>query len=60
MSARPTHGRLAFFRQQAWQVAVFSLLLHHKDGLAWGLCNLATAFAIVFIASVALSYVRKS
>ncbi len=51
--------RLYFFRQQFWPVAVCSMLIHHRDGIVWGIVNLLMVVVIVLVASLLLSVVRK-
>jgi hypothetical protein len=52
--------RLAFFRQQFFPIAVVSMLMQHRDGLALGLVNLAIAALVVVIVSLALSVIRRA
>lgn len=50
---------MTFFRQQFFPVAVCALLMQHKDGLAWGIVNLAIAALVVLAISGVLHLVRK-
>lgn len=50
---------MSFFRQQFFPCAVCSLLIQHKDGLAWGLVNLAIVALVVLAISGVLHLARK-
>lgn len=58
MSDKP--DRLSFFRVHMWPVAVISMLMQHKDGIAFGLVNLAIVALVVLALSVAISFIRRA